>query len=103
MRKVCPNVRQRSEAGKQSKGFQMSLMRSSNLYLRAALFLIKTQLQFVSKVAKRVFMRTSTVFLEADLRSQSLFIKEISQNRRFALDFLTRSWNTPNIKEELNC
>ena len=48
-------------------------------------------------------MRTSTVFLEADLRSQSLFAQEISQNPRFILDFLTRSWNTQNIKEELNC
>jgi hypothetical protein len=57
----------------------------------------------VLNVGGRAIMRISPVFLEADLRSQSLFTKEITQNRRFILDFLTRSWNTPNILEELNC
>jgi hypothetical protein len=54
-------------------------------------------------VGGRVIMRISPVFLEADMRSQTHCTKEISQNRRFILDFLTRSWNTPNIIEELNC
>jgi hypothetical protein len=57
----------------------------------------------VLNVGGRGIMRISPVFLEADLRSQSLFTKEITQNRRFILDFLTRSWNTPNKIEELNC
>jgi hypothetical protein len=57
----------------------------------------------VLNVGGRAILRISLVFLEADLRSQSLFTKEITQNRRFILDFLTRSWNTPNIIEELNC
>jgi len=84
-------------------GFQMSLMTTPNLYLGVAVFQIKTQLQLVLNVGGRAILRISPVFLEADLRSQSLFTKEITQNRRFILDFLTRSWNTPNIIEELNC
>lgn len=94
---------QRAESGKSSTGFQMSLVTTANLYLGVAVFLIKTQLQLVLSVGGRVIMRISPVFLEADMRSQTHCTKEISQNRRFILDFLTRSWNTPNIIEELNC
>ena len=94
---------QSPECGKSSTGFQMSLITTPNLYLGVSVFHIKTQLQLVSNMGGRAILRISPVFLEADLRSQSLFIKEITQNRRFILDFLTRSWNTPNIIEELNC
>ena len=75
----------------------------SKFALGAAVFLIKTQLRLVLSVGGWVIMRISLVFLEADMRSQTLYTKEFSQNRRFILDFLTRSWNTPNIIEELNC
>jgi len=74
-----------------------------SLSLGVAVFQIKTQLQLVLNVGGRAIMRISPEFLEADLWSQSLFTKEITQNRRFILDFLTRTWNTPNIIEELNC
>jgi hypothetical protein len=84
-------------------GFQMSLMMTPSLSLGVAVFQIKTQLQLVLNVGGRAIMRISPEFLEADLWSQSLFTKEITQNRRFILDFLTRTWNTPNIIEELNC
>jgi len=96
-------VGQRAESEKSSAGFQMSLVTTPNLYLGVAVFLIKTQLQLVLSVGGRVIMRISPEFLEADMRSQTHYTKEISQNRRFILDFLTRSWNTPNIIEELNC
>lgn len=58
----------------------MSLKMTPNLYLGVVVFLIKTQLQLVLNVGGRVIMRITPVYLEADLRSQSLLIKEISQN-----------------------
>lgn len=61
--KNVQNVDQRSESGKSSTDFQMSLKTTPDLYLGVAVFLIKIQLQLVLNAGGRVIMRISPVYL----------------------------------------